>query len=395
MDLKTEKSRKLAVEVRGENLAARPSIKNVSKYIHGFGLSPTGVRALFEARGDIFTVPAKKGEIRNLTRTPGIRERDPAWSPNGKWIAYFSDASGEYEIYLRPADGKSEATQLTRGSRIWYQNLAWSPDSQKLLLSDAAVNLYYIDIEKKELVKVDHGQYEGFTNFITGVWSPDSKWIAYDKASDNGLDSIYLYSLADNKSHKITGDMTDDTSPAWDPEGRYLYFVANREFNYSFSAIEFMHYHYNPGKIVAVTLQADTPSPFVPESDEEKVVEDKPKDGDKPKDVATSRPVLAADSGKRPTRPSRPKTGQRRRQGGQGQVKTVEIGDRLRGAGTRIIDLPRDGNSAGIVADKEQCCSSAAACPVPARRGTIVFDLKKRELKTVVGGVPGHACCAT
>ncbi|HOT01075.1 MAG TPA: PDZ domain-containing protein [Acidobacteriota bacterium] len=386
MDLKTEKSRKLSVEVRGENLAARPVIKNVSDCIHGFGLSPTGVRALFEARGDIFTVPAKKGEIRNLTRTPGIRERDPAWSPNGKWVAYFSDASGEYEIYLRPADGKGEATQLTKGSRIWYQNLAWSPDSQKLLLSDAAVNLYYIDIEKKELVKVDHGQYEGFSNFITGVWSPDSKWIAYDKASANGLDSIYLYSLADNKSHKITGDMTDDSAPAWDPEGRYLYFVANREFNYSFSAIEFMHYHYNPGKIVAVTLQADTPSPFIPESDEEKVVEEKPKDGDKPAEggkpadgekTADAKPAEAKDGAAKADKD---------------KPKTVEIKIDFEGLENRIIDLPvPDGNYVGIVPDKEQVFFASVGVPGSGAQGATlqVYDLKKRELKTVIGGVNG------
>jgi tricorn protease len=377
LDLKTEQPRRLTIQVYDEGLNARPGIKNVTSYIQNFGISPTGVRAVFEARGEIFTVPAEKGEIRNLTRTPGIRERAPVWSPDGKWIAYVSDETGEYEVYIRTADGKEDPVQITQGSSIWYDNLSWSPDSKKLMLSDAAVNLFYLDIEDKKLVKVDHGDYEGTGNFIDGVWSPDSRWIAYDKNSENGLNSIYLFSLDTAESHKITSDMTDDRSPAFDPDGKYLFFVANREHNYSFSAVEFLHYHYNPGKVVVVTLQADTPSPFAPESDEEKVKEDK---NDKEKEKK------AKDEGAKPE-PEK----EDEKTDTEAEEKGIQID--LDGIESRLIDLPiPDGNYLGVEAAKGLVYYVSVDVPGTSggRGATIhVFDLKKREAKPVIAGIMG------
>jgi len=377
MDLATGQDRRLTVQVHDEGLSARPGLKNVASYIQNFGISPTGVRAVFEARGDIFTVPAEKGEIRNLTRTPGVRERAPAWSPDGKWIAYVSDETGEYEVYIRTADGKAAPVQLTQGSSIWYDNLAWSPDSKKIMLSDAAVNLHYLDIESRQLVKVDHGQYEGTGNFIDGVWSPDSRWIAYEKTSPNGLNSIYLYSLETAQSNKITSDMTDDQSPAFDPEGKYLYFVANREHNYGFSAIEFLHYHYNPGKVVVVTLQADTPSPFAPESDEEKVKEEKTgADKDKKAENAESK-----DAGE--------ENGEKQKDAAADKAIQID----LEGIEGRLIDLPiPDGNYLGVDAAKGMVFYISVDVPGAgdSRGATIhLFDLEKREAKTVIAGITG------
>lgn len=386
LDLKKEKSRELNIQVPAERRSARPEIRNVSNFIQNFSLSPTGVRALFEARGEIFSVPAEKGEIRNLTRSGGIRERSPVWSPDGKWIAYLSDKSGEYEIYLRPAGGKGEETPLTGGTKIWLDNPIWSPDSKKLLVSDAGVNLYYIGIEEKKLIKIDHGQFEGLGNFITGVWAPDSNWVAYSRNSENGLSSIYIYSLAEAKIHKVTGDMTDDQSPAFDPGGKYLYFVANREHNYGFSAVEFMHYHYNPGKVVAVTLQADTPSPFVPESDEEKVAEEKPKEEPSKTDKPADNKDVMPSGGEKEKPAPKPDAGK------PGTDVTVKID--FEGLESRIVDLPvPDGNYFGIVAGQDQVFFMSAGVPGSGSQGlTInVFDMKKREAKEVIAGVAGAA----
>ena len=361
-NIESESSRVLRVKVPGENLLTRPHIAKVADYIHAAGISPSGVRALFSARGDIFTVPAEKGDPRNLTRTPGIRENHPAWSPDGRWVAYVSDRTGEYEVYLRPADGSGEERRVTSGSSIWYQGLSWSPDSRKLLFSDAAVNLWYVDVKSGTPVKVDHGQFEGTSNFLQGSWSPDSRWITYDKASRNGLDSIYIYSLAEKTARRITSDMTDDSNPAFGPEGKYLFFVANREHNYSFSAYEFMHYHFNPGKIVLVTLQTQTPNPLAPESDEETIKEEKKESPGKK-------------AGKDKAKPKAP-------------ALVVKID--FTNLENRIIDLPvPDGNYAGIRACKGRVLFYSRPLAGSGQRGMTlhVFDMKKRKAEAIAGGL--------
>ncbi len=374
LDLATEQSSKLNVEIYDDKILARKTIENVQGYIHNFDLSPSGVRAVFEARGDIFTVPAKKGDIRNLTKTPGVRDRVPAWSPDGKWIAYFSDAGGEYELYIRTANGNGEVKQLTEGSAIWYDAPVWSPDSKKIMFSDVGVNLYYIDIETKKVTKVAHGQNEATSNFIGGVWSPDSKWIAYDLSSYNGFDSIYLYSLDENKSHKITSDMTDDTGPVFDPDGKYLYWIANREINFVRGYFDEDYILARAGRVVVATLKADTASPFLPESDEEKVKEEK-KEGEEKKDEEKK-----AEGEK--------KAGEEKAE----EEKALEID--IEGIENRIIDIPMpDGNYLGLVAASDK----VFVVELPSLGGfgqgfTLhVFDMKKREVKEVVSGIRGAA----
>lgn len=360
-DMKTEAVQRIPVVIPGENIHARPQVRNVSRYIHAAGISPSGVRALFSARGDIFTVPEKKGEIRNLTRTPGIRENFPAWSPDGRWVAYVSDATGEYEIIIRRADGSGSERQVTHGSSIWYRGLVWSPDSRKLLFSDAAVNLWFVDIDSGTPVKVDHGQYEGTSNFISGSWSPDSRWITYDKASRNGLDSIYIYSLEEKLSRKVTSDMTDDANPAFSPDGKYLLFVANREHNYSFSAVEFMHYHFNPGKVVLATLKAATPNPLAPESDEEPVKKEKKEAAQKEKKGKGKKEKIA--------------------------LRVAIDFDNLEG---RIIDLPvPDGNYGRILAKKGRVLFYSRPVAGAGKEGMTLqeFDMKKRKLAVIASGI--------
>ena len=155
---------------------------NTSKLITSFDLSPDGKRATFSARGDVYTVPAKEGAIRNLTRTPGIREENVAWSPDGKWIAYLSDRTGEEEIYLTPQDGMGKEVRITTDGSMHRFQPVWSPDSKKLLYADKSNRLFYIDVDEKKPVQIDQGKYADLTDYN---WSPDSKWAVYAKAAEN------------------------------------------------------------------------------------------------------------------------------------------------------------------------------------------------------------------
>jgi tricorn protease len=272
LDLVTQKTKKIPVELNSDLILARPSFENVSNLIRNFDISPTGKRAVFEARGDIFTVPAEKGDIRNITQSPGVREINPAWSPDGKWIAYLSDKSGEYEIYIRSQDGTGSEERITNDGDCYRFLLFWSPDSKKILYSDKKFRLYYVDIESKMPVLVDQAEYTEVHHYS---WSPDSKWIAYTKNNSNFYEEIYLYSLDDKETHQITGDLNDDVNPVFDPDGKYLYFISFRSFSPTFSEFDGEYAFRNARNIYLLTLQADTLSPFAPESDEEEIKEDK------------------------------------------------------------------------------------------------------------------------
>jgi tricorn protease len=276
LNLETEKTRKLTVEVPAERILARPTWENVADLVYDYSLSPSAKRALFTARGDVFTVPEEKGEVRNLTQTPVIREVMATWSPDGKWIAYLSDRTGEYEIYVRPQDGSGEEERITFDGQCYRFEPRWSPDSKKLLYSDKKLRLYYVDIENKEPVLVDQAE---VSEIHDHVWSSDSKWIAYSKNNRAYFASIYLYSLDKGKVYQITNDLNDDFRPAFDPEGKYLYFISARTFDPVFGDFERSDYVYrNVRNIYLVTLQADSLSPFAPESDEEEVKEDEEKE---------------------------------------------------------------------------------------------------------------------
>jgi tricorn protease len=213
-DLKSQKAKKLTVYLPGDRDLARPHWANVSRYVTDFDISPEGNRAVLTARGDIFTVPAKDGSIRNLTQTPGIREKYAAWSPDGKWIAYLSDRTGEEEIYITPQDGMGKETRITTDGKMFRMPPVWSPDSKKLLFADKDLRLFYVDIDQKTPVLIDQGKYFDITEY---VWAPDSKWVAYAKMEENTNKTINLYSLADKKITPVTTSFTPQRLPAFDP----------------------------------------------------------------------------------------------------------------------------------------------------------------------------------
>jgi tricorn protease len=280
-DSATQKSERVPVHVYGDFRNTLPYHRSVTANIQEFGLSPSAARAIFVARGDIFTVPAKEGEIRNLTQTPGIRERDANWSPDGKWIAYLSDKSGDYEVYVRSADSAGTERQITNNAKAWRFTPVWSPDSKMLAFSDKDTALSVLDVASGKLTSVDEDRFGDITHY---TWSPDSRWIAYTKLNEARFSSIYVYDVPAGKSQRLTSGMTDDTGPVFDPKGRYLYFLSNRDFNLTFSAWEFNYVYTDPTRVYVGVLAADGPALFLPQSDEEKASAPPAADAEKKED---------------------------------------------------------------------------------------------------------------
>jgi len=264
-DLKSQKAHKLTINVAGDRPLAQKHWAAVGHLITDWDISPEGKRAVFTARGDIFTVPAKEGSIRNLTQTPGIQEKFAAWSPDGKWIAYFSDRTGEDELYITPQDGSGKEVRITFDGKMHRLPAVWAPDSKKLLYADKDTRLFFVDIDEKKPVEIDKGKYADLTDYN---WSPDGKWVTYAKAAENNNGVIFLYSLADKKITPVTTDFTNSGNPVFDPGGKYLYFLSNRDYNEVLGVYDLEFANPKATRVYVVTLRSDLPSPFAPKSDE-------------------------------------------------------------------------------------------------------------------------------
>ncbi len=259
LNVETGKTEKVTVNISFDNPNILPYFKNVSDFIEGAAISPGGKRALFDARGDIFSVPAENGFIINLTKTQGIREMSPAWSPNGKYISYISDASGEYEIYLLENKEGAKAKQLTFNSRAWKYDPIWSPDSKYLLFSDRTLKLQYIDIATGTIKIVASAYSDEIRDYS---FSPDSKWITYTNNSENSNSAVWVYNLASSQNHKLTDDTFADNSPVFSKCGDYIFFLSNRDFNLDFSSFEFTYLYNDATRIYALALRKDSPKLF-------------------------------------------------------------------------------------------------------------------------------------
>jgi tricorn protease len=226
----------------------------------------------------VFTVPAKNGATRNITRTPGIHERDSKWSPDGKWIAYLSDASGEDEIYIEPQDGGGPPAQVTTSEDTYKYQIYWSPDSKKILWADKRLRLRYVDIENKAIKEVAQAKLWEFSNYC---WSPDSKWIAYAKPEEQSLTKVYLYSLEKEEAYEVTDGWYSSSDPSFSSDGKYLFFVSDRDFNPTVGGVEFNYSYQDMARIYLVTLSKSVESPFKPKSDEVTIKEKKPQTEEK------------------------------------------------------------------------------------------------------------------
>lgn len=264
-DVQTNVDRPIPITVPDDGLAARPSWYPVDKNIEDFALSPKGERALFVARGDLFTVPVEKGPIRNLTQSSGAHDKYARWSPDGKWIAFISDSTGEEQLYLVAQDGSEKPVQLTQGLAAMLYPPQWSPTGAHLAFADKDGKVYLLDVHKKSYRLIAQDAYSRVRDY---VFSPDGHYLAFSLADINETRSIYIYSLRDDKLVRVTDELFNEYEPAWDPEGRYLYFLSDREFAPQISAVEWNFAGNRMTRIYALVLARDGKHPFPPESDE-------------------------------------------------------------------------------------------------------------------------------
>jgi len=336
-DLSTHQAKNIPIRVSGDFDAVRPHFTKVDpKRIKNFGISPTGVRAVFEARGEIFTVPTDKGDIRNLTHSPAVADRDPAWSPDGKSIAYFSDESGEYELCIRSQSGMGEVRHINLGSPpSFFYTPAWSPDSKKIAYSDKRLNLWYVDLDNPKPKLVDTDYFGGFgPTQLNHTWAPDSKWIAYNKQLPSGQRAVFVYSLDQGKFFQITDGMSDALYPAFDKNGKYLYFTASTDVALSTAGLDMTsdEHRVTRSAYVAV-LSRDLPSPLAPESDEEKAKE---------KEKAEQNKDISKDKGKVVDKSAADKDADKDKNTKDEQKKEepVVVKIDIDGIGQRILSLP-------------------------------------------------------
>jgi tricorn protease len=353
-------TRRMPIELRGDQPHAMPSFRNVTAQIESFDIAPRGERAVFGARGEIFTAPAKHGEIRNISRSPEAREISVAWSPDGAWVSYLSDASGEYEIYIRAQDGSGEARRITRDGSVWRFPPVWSPDSRKLAFADSANRLSIVEIDSGRVRVVDTTRHtnNAFRDLTQYAWSPDSQWLAYTKVNESLNSSIWVYSLGEGRPRQLTPDATNEQSPAFDPEGRYLYFASTRDWNLTFSAYEFNYLYTDATRLYAATLAADGEALGRPRSDEAGGAADN--DNDK-------------DEKKQPRSP-------------------VRLRFDLDGFNDRVTVLEVSaGNHVGLSASANGLFFISTGNDGNELR---YYDLEEREAKTVLGGVTGYVLSA-
>jgi tricorn protease len=272
VDLNTEQVNKITVQIADDFLNGRDELKDASKSIISFEISPDGKRGLFWARGDIWTVPAEQGITRNLTKSSGIHDRNPLWSPDGKYIAYISDKTGEDEIYMIKQDGCEGPVQLTTNGDTYKYRLAWSPDSKKIIWSDKKLRLSYLDIDTKKVTGIDNSPVWEYNEF---TWSPDSKWIVFIRPKASGMNTLCLYNLESKAVTEVTDEWYGSGSPAFSRDGKYLFFVSNRDFEPVYSWVEWNYAYQDMSRIYFVTLAKETPSPFAYENDEVTIKEEK------------------------------------------------------------------------------------------------------------------------
>jgi tricorn protease len=395
-DLATHQEHTVAVTIRGDLPNLVPHLAKVAaKEVQNVAISPAGARIVAEAQGDIFTVPAEKGDTRNLTRTPGSAERDPAWSPDGKSIAYFSDASGEYQLYVRDQDGLQPPKVIDLGpDASFFYAPHWSPDSKHIAFTDKHLRIWYVDVAGGKPIKIDTGLRGSFGAATELSWSPDSQWIGYSRDLESQMHAIFVYSLATHASKQITDGMSNAAHPVFDPSGNYLYFTASTNNGPSDAGIDLSSLdRATDSSVYVVVLSRNGASPVPPESDDENKKKDDAKKDDKKdesqdgKQDADKNPSLAKDDAKKDNAKKK----------GADKPKPTVID--LPGIGNRILSLPIPARNyidlsvgkAGVLFLAEgSAVGRASQDGGPPIRALWRFTTEKRLTEDMLGGLTAY-----
>ncbi len=351
-DIASKAVSKITIKINNEISSARNALVDASKKIVTADISPDGERLVLGARGDIYTLPAKKGITRNLTQSPGIHERNGRWSPDGRYVAYISDKTGEFEIYIQKQDGSGSPVQLTKNADTYKFDIKWSPDSKKILWNDKKFRLLYVDIQTKDVVLVDQSDEWEIRDYN---WSPDSRWITWARPEREEFRKIMLYETATGIKTEITDGWYESSDPVFSNDGKYLLFVSSRTFDPTYSHTEWNHAYTNMDKIYLVTLLKSAKSPLAPEANEVKI-----------KDTETP--------------PEKPEPEAEK-------TKKVDVKIDLKGIQERIVEVPvKASNYAGVVLASNKIYYNEKRDE--AEKPTIgMFDLEKKEEKTLGTGM--------
>ena len=380
LNLRNERHREVGVRVVTDRSTLRARTGKVGSQVVNTSISPTGKRVLFEARGEIFSVPSEHGVVRNLTATPGVAERFPAWSPDGRNVVYWSDRSGEYELVVRSAGGSSaERTLTSLGSGFRYQPF-WSPDSRKIAFIDEDSVLRLLDVETADVKEIDRAEWasHGLLSSFSASWSPDSRWMAYAKIRDRATSSIYLYDTRNDGIHQVTSGYYADALPSFDPEGRFLFFASNRTLQPVYSDVDNSWVYPNATNLVAVPLRRDIASPLQPRNDDEQIKEETGGEGDEGEKGEQGHEKEAEGGGKGAAEGP-----------AKDQDKEVEID--LEGFERRLVVLPPEaGNYSSVVAARGKLLylrHPRSGSSRDVQSDLAYYDLKGRREEIVLSGV--------
>jgi tricorn protease len=363
LDLSDETHAPLDIDVVTDHISLKPRVESAEGYTRSATVSPDGKRAIVEARGELFSLPTEHGVIRTISRTPGAAERYPQWSPNGSEVAYWTDRNDDWQLAVRPADGSGEETLLTDAAPGYGYPATWSPDGSKLAYRDETRTLYVIDRETGERTAVDQDRWSMHYGLLgeTVSWSSDSRWLAYDRYVDNGYQAVFLYDTQNGQSQQVTSGFYSAHHPAFDPDGKYLYVLTDRELSPSYSDLQPTWVYANTTQIAAIPLRDNVASPLHPRNDEVEVDDEDASDEDGNGDAADE-----ATDGE--------------------DTESVEVD--LENFERRMVLLPPD---AGRYADLQAASGKVIYRRLP-RTGSgddasplVIYDLEEREEKTVLG----------
>lgn len=371
----SRKSTEVPVQVVTDLPAMRPTLQSVDRLITNVQISPDGKRALIEARGEVFSVPAENGPVKDLSLSADVSEKFPAWSPDGKYIAWWSDRSGEYELYLKEAAGDGVEKKLTSYGPGYRYNIFWSPDGKKIAFIDKAMKIYIYDRTTNQTTFIDQAQryFEGNLVAFSPSWSSDSRWLAFDRDLSNGHRAVFLYDYNNKSLHQATSGYYSSANPAFDPGGKYLYITINQTFSPLYSDMDNTFIYPNSTNLAAIVLKKSTRSPLYPKDD-----------------------TVTIQTEESPT-PSTPPAAKPTDNKAASKPKTSPVDIDLDGLESRMILLPVEpGNYANVSATEGRLIFQKAPNTGSDDKASSImfFDFDKRKTKTITEDAGGYILAA-